>query len=465
MVFISEASGRQAAFQRAYGVAVLLLLIFLLGGGSRSDTVSLLLLRPISAIALVFALWKYGAPFWREHRSVACLALAVVLVPLLHLVPLPPSIWTVLPGRELVADIFRENGMALPWQPISMMPMATLNALLSLLVPLSVLLLAASVSRAQQVDLTRVILLIGAASGLLGLLQAIGSPTSPLYFYRITNNGMAVGLFSNRNHQAIFLACLIPLMTAHLSLISGRSETVRLFKVATAAAAIFLIPLILVTGSRTGLLLLLLAIPLSLWIYREPLVVGRRIDLSNARRLSLIAYGAVGLLTLALLTLAGFRAPAVSRLLAADAASDLRWTALPTLLKATGDVAPLGSGIGSFVEIYKVYEPRALLSPNYFNHAHNDYVEVLLTAGAPGVLLILVAGFMLFLATMRAARPSPALAASREDLILLRTGISVLVLLAIASVGDYPLRTPSIAALGAVATAWIIGAFGRARPQ
>lgn len=465
MVFISEASGRQAASQRAYGAIVLLLLIFLMGGSSRADNASFLLLRPISAFALVFALWNYGAPFWREHRSLAYLTLAVVLVPAIHLVPLPPAIWTALPGRDLVVDVFRENGLALPWQPISMEPLSTLNALLSLMLPISVLLLAVSASRPQQADMMRVILLIGAVSGLLGLLQAIGSPTSPLYFYRITNNGMAVGLFANRNHQAIFLACLIPLISAHLSLISGRNETVRLLKASSAAAAIFLIPLILVTGSRTGLLLTLLAIPLSLWIYREPVVVGRRIDLSSARRLSLFAYSVVGLLMLGLLTLASFRAPAVSRLLASDAAGDLRWTALPTLLKATGDLIPFGSGVGSFVPIYKVYEPRDLLSPNYFNHAHNDYVEVLLTVGLPGALLILVAGFMLFRAAIRAAKPSVALAASREDLLLLRAGVAVLVLLAIASVGDYPLRTPSIAALGAVATAWIVGALRRTRPQ
>lgn len=465
MVFISEASGQQAASQRAYGTAVLLLFVFLLGGSSRADTASLLLLRPISAIALVFALWNYGAPFWRGYRPLACLVIAIVLLPLMHMVLLPPTVWTAIPGRDLVADIFRENGMALPWQPVSMVPMATLNALLSLMMPIAVLLLAVSASRSQQVDMTRVILLIGIASGVLGLLQAIGSPTSPLYFYRITNNGMAVGLFANRNHQAIFLACLIPIISAHLSLISGRNETVRLFKVTSAAAAIFLVPLILVTGSRTGLLLTLLAIPLSLWIYREPVVVGRRIDLSSARRLSLIAYGAVGSLMLALLTLASFRAPAVSRLLANDPAGDLRWTALPTLLKAAGDMAPFGSGVGSFVEVYKVYEPRALLSPNYFNHAHNDYVEVLLTVGIPGVLLILFAGFMLFRAALRAARPTAMLAKSREDMILLRAGVSLLVLLAIASVGDYPLRTPSIAALGAVATAWIVGALRRTQPQ
>lgn len=442
----------------------LLLAAFLLGGGSRPDIVALLLLRPLSAVVLVYALWKYGALFWQE-RWMPGLVIAIVLLPVLHLVPLPPAIWSELPGRGVVADGFRAAGMALPWQAISMNPTATLNALLSLMLPVATLLLCFSLDRERQAGLLRVVLVVGLASGFLGLLQAIGSPTSPLYLYRITNNGMAVGLFANRNHQAISLACLLPLLAAHLSLIKARQETVTFQKTLTIAGAMFLIPLILVTGSRNGLLLTGLAIPAAFWIYRAPLAVGRRIEMSSARKLSFSAYITLGAGMVALLLFASLRAPALHRLFAEDVASDLRWTSFSTLMHAAGELFPFGSGLGSFVEIYKVYEPYNLLSPNYFNHAHNDYMELWVTGGLPAILILLIAAVLLFGAIRQAIRPDQRMSSSRDDLILLRTGVSVLTLLAIASVGEYPLRTPSLAAFAALAAAWIISVYRRVYGQ
>lgn len=464
MTFLTGAARRGAPPKRAYAALVLLVLAFLLGGGSRPDIVSLLLLRPLSAAFLVFALWKYGALFWQE-RWLPGLVIAIVLLPVVHLVPLPPAIWSELPGRGVVVDTFRATGTALPWQAISMTPIATLNALLSLMLPVAMLLLCFSLDRAQQAGLLRAVLIIGMISGLVGLLQAIGSPTSPLYLYRITNNGMAVGLFANRNHQAIFLACLLPLLAAHLSLISARQETVIFQKTVTVAAAVFLIPLILVTGSRNGLLLTALAIPASFWIYRAPLAVGRRIEMSSVRKLSFSAYVTIGAAMVALLVFASLRAPAFERLFTEDVSSDLRWTAFSTLMHAAGELFPFGSGMGSFVEVYKVYEPYNLLSPNYFNHAHNDYMEIWVTGGLPAVLILLIAAILLLSALRLAIRPDQRMSASRDDLILLRTGVSVLTLLAIASVGEYPLRTPSLAVFAALAVAWIVSVYRRVYGQ
>ncbi|GGJ63723.1 O-antigen ligase family protein [Sphingopyxis bauzanensis] len=442
----------------------LLIAAFLFGGGARPDITSLLLLRPLSAAALVYALWKYGSLFWQE-RWLPGLVVAIVLLPVVHLTPLPPAIWSELPGRGVVADTFRAAGMALPWQALSMTPIATLNALLSLMLPVAMLLLCFSLDKAQQASLLRAVLVVGMLSGLLGLLQAIGSPNSPLYFYRITNNGMAVGLFANRNHQAIFLACLLPLLAAHLSLISARQETVIFQKTLTIVAAVFLIPLILVTGSRNGLLLTGLAIPAAFWIYRAPLAVGRGIEMSSVRKLSFSAFVTIGAVMVALLVFASLRAPAFDRLFTEDVSSDLRWTSFSALMHAAGELFPFGSGMGSFVEIYKVYEPYNLLSPNYFNHAHNDYMEIWVTGGLPAILIVLIAAILLLSTLRLAVRPDQRMSSSRDDLILLRTGVSVLTLLAIASVGEYPLRTPSLAVFAALAVGWIVSVYRRAYGQ
>ena len=60
---------------------------------------------------------------------------------LLQLVPLSPALWTQLPGRETLADGYRELGFALPWLPLSMAPYDHLRALVTLLPPAAAMLM------------------------------------------------------------------------------------------------------------------------------------------------------------------------------------------------------------------------------------------------------------------------------------------------------------------------------------
>ena len=46
----------------------------------------------------------------------------------------------------------------------------------------------------------------------LGLWQMLEGPDSPLYFYTLSNRGLAVGWFANRNHLASFLASCVPMV-------------------------------------------------------------------------------------------------------------------------------------------------------------------------------------------------------------------------------------------------------------
>lgn len=114
------------------------------------------------------------------------------------------------------------------------------------------------------------------------------------------------------------------------------------------------------------------------------------------------------------------------------------------------DFMPIGSGFGSFDPVFRMYEPDELLHPGYFNHAHNDWLELALTGGLPALLLlaafILWAGWRLY-SSFRTPASDPALR--------VRSGGLVLLVLAGASVSDYPLRTPILAALLALACAWL----------
>jgi hypothetical protein len=80
----------------------------LLGGGTTAGFLSDTLLQFLAIPALLVALWGLlNARHGRPARRAALFCLAVALVPLLQLVPLPPEIWTALPNREAIVATFQ----------------------------------------------------------------------------------------------------------------------------------------------------------------------------------------------------------------------------------------------------------------------------------------------------------------------------------------------------------------------
>jgi O-antigen ligase len=62
---------------------------------------------------------------------------------------------------------------------------------------------------------------------------------------------------------------------------------------------------------------------------------------------------------------------------------------LKTSIDAASHLMPLGSGVGSFENIYRLYEDHERLDPNTIvNHAHNDYVEIAMETGVPGLIVL-----------------------------------------------------------------------------
>ncbi len=426
----------------------LLAVTFLFGGASRADVQSLALLRPLSAFALVVALFIALRPAWTRQWQPVALVLSVVLLTAAHLIPMPPSMWQSLPGREAIADVFAATGQPLPWLPVSVAPLTTWNALFALMGPTAALLLALALPDRYLPLLLKIVLAIGILSALIGLLQAIGPASGPLYFYRITNTGTAVGLFSNRNHQAMFLATLFPMLAAFAAMAEGHPNRVRAARVLAVAVGAFLVPLLLVTGSRAGLLLGVVGLFSCLWVYRAPSSEKKAVAPKDRRRTLMVLAGGVTLL--GLMTVLAARAPAFQRLVEMDTSADLRIRALPTIWDATWSYFPVGSGIGSFVEAYNVVEPRALLSPNYLNHAHNDVLEVAMVGGLPSMILMLLFALLAAVAAWRLVRAKLRAKRSVFDqrdraIIIGRAGLVAMMILAIGSFADYPLRTPSLA--------------------
>jgi hypothetical protein len=118
-----------------------LLVCIVLGGSSQSYWgKSVLQFLAVLIIAWVIASSKMRLRLSRAPLAIGAATLALFL---LQLVPLPPSIWSRLPGRELVVEGYRSLNMELPWLPLSLSPYDTIEALLFLLPPAAVFLLAA----------------------------------------------------------------------------------------------------------------------------------------------------------------------------------------------------------------------------------------------------------------------------------------------------------------------------------
>ncbi|TIN31099.1 MAG: O-antigen ligase family protein [Mesorhizobium sp.] len=93
-----------------------------------------------------------------------------------------------------------------------------------------------------------------------------------------------------------------------------------------------------------------------------------------------------------------------------------------------------GLGFGSFQKVYQIYEKGEMIFKPYVNHAHNDYLELVLEGGAPAVFLMTAYLILLFASSVGVRREPLQKAAF----------LSVSFLL-VHSLVDYPLRTAALA--------------------
>ena len=121
-------------------------------------------------------------------------------------------------------------------------------------------------------------------------------------------------------------------------------------------------------------------------------------------------------------------------------------------LYAIGQHWPWGTGLGTFVPVFVAAERLEVVDQSYPNRAHNDFLELALEAGLPGLLLLVALGSWLVWRLIRRWRAATG-AAERIELVFSGT---TLALIAAHSVVDYPLRSMSIAVLAGLAVGLIL---------
>ena len=423
-------------------LALFLVMLWIAGGASRANVPGQVAVRGVAWVMLVIMSLFVPKPMLKPERPVLVILLMALALPLLQLVPLPPAIWQVLPGRALFTGAATALGEAQPWRPISIVPSASFNAAASLVVPFTVLIMIGGLNETERCRLPSMLLSLVALSTLLALLQFSGSRfNNPLINDTV---GQISASFANRNHLALFLAfgCLLAPTWAFL-----RSKPSTFRMIAALGMVVFFTLMILATGSRAGLALAALALvmgPLMVWHS-----LGKAMRQYPRWVLPAVIVGSAATLALAVLAaISSNRAISINRVFAVSGGEDMRGRALPTVLDMISTYFPVGSGLGGFDPIFRIHEPMSLLKLTYFNHAHNDALEIVLDAGLPGALLLAATILWWAFASVRAWR-------SGSDALLARLGSTMIGLTIVASLFDYPARTPMIMAMLTIAASWL----------
>jgi O-antigen ligase len=406
--------------------ALLITVATILGGASRENPLRLAMVElcalPLAALGI-----RSLARDPNDGRSVDSLALAllalVLALPLLQLIPLPPSLWPALPGQGPRIEALRLGRLPAPWLPLSLSPEDTGRAALALLPPAAMLLAALRLNPAKTRHLAWLWIALAVGGLALGLAQVAGLG----YLYRTTNTGSLVGLFANRNHEAAFLLALLPFAAA-LAIPEDRARA-RDRGMGRWIAWPFIGISIIALGvirSRAGVILAAPAAVASL------AVTWRGLDRRAGRWSLAAASAAIGLAAGAVALFA--LAPILVRF-DGQAPAEFRYEAWPQVVAAARDHLPFGSGLGSFDRVFEAAEPLRLVGPTYFNHAHNDFLELWLEAGWPGAVLVAMFLVWFLPASWRAWRSGTPQAQAASAAVLLLMAQSAV---------DYPLRTETL---------------------
>ena len=417
--------------------AVLMLVLASAGGASHPDVPAQAIARGGAALVLCLLIGFARSFDGSRYRSLWLFLAGLAGAVLAQLIPLPEALWAGLPGHAAIAERLRDLDLPRGPRPLNLVPDKGLNTLFALIVPTAMLATLSCLRSGGEALLRPLLVVLAIISALAGIFQAAGviGPSS------LTNENIADygGIFANRNHQALFLSIGI---AAALFWGLERGTDLRQPRFWYTFAAVITLGLsILLTGSRFGMVLGLTALVSGVAFG----AVGSR-DRRAHRGLAVLLSLTFAAALLAAAVYWGW-ANGFERLTTLSAEDDIRFRAVRPVWRLIEAYFPFGSGFGSFDAVFRMAEPVDLLGDKYLNHAHNDFLEFLLEGGAAAACLLLIA--LIWIARKARAAFSDVGASDA------RLGLIVLGLIALASVVDYPMRTPLMMAITVIAGCWL----------
>lgn len=429
----------QWAASPAGQVQLLLALAVALGGGGVAFGLRNLTIQ-LAALLLLFLQREQVRRFVREApRALVALVLLTLALPLVQLVPLPPGLWQSLPGREPVVSAFAIAGIAADsWFPLSVDRGRTLTAFLGLLAPAAIVAIGSVLGREEKAGIARFAALAALAALMLGIFQLSTANTAALLFPMTPKPDVLYASFANRNSTAaLFVLALLLLAAA-----PWWKSRVDLL-VAVAGGALLALGAVL-TQSRSGIVLLVLALAFA--ASRAGLAaLARRRGVNGGNALprpawiaALLGVLLVGAAVIASATMGGRAADSLDRFGDTETDRPEMWE---DAAFAAREYWPIGSGMGTFDEVFQLHESLEYISPRRAGRAHSDVLEIVIEAGAFGAAIAL---FWLLWCVWAALR-----APAHWRWTALGAGTGVLALL-LQSLLDYPLRNQTLLCMAAV---------------
>jgi O-antigen ligase len=292
----------------------------------------------------------------------------------------------------------------------------------------------------------RAIAAISAVYAIYGLIEFVSPEPRILWLVKDTYIGDVTSTFVNRNSYATFagLGVLANLVLVANVLIKNTDVTSRaslwlsLIDSLLGRARWWILGLVLVSGSllmshsRAGL-----AATLSAVLAFTALVLMA----PSARAPWRFWFGAfVAAGSVAILVLTG--ASTLDRLDMTSIDGELRPKINEVLLRAIHDNFLSGTGLGSFPDIFPLYQPLSI--PGLVDLAHNDYLENLLELGVPAALMLFAT--VLYLA----GRCVLGVFRRRRDMIYPCAGVAATILIGVHSIFDFSMQIPAVAVTFAV---------------
>lgn len=422
----------------------------ILGGTSRNGDALTTLAYTIDVFAIGFFVLVADRSGLVQVRPLLMFLGGLALIGCVQLIPLPPAIWMNLSGHAILKEAALVADLPQPWRPVSLAPSLTMQSVLGVIPPLTMLLGFACVARQRQFLIGWAIAGVAVFSAILGVMQFASGGGNALYFHAPGLHDYSVGVFTNRNHQAVFLALSIPLLRTLLSASLSSSRRPYVVEYWFWPVALVMISAVIVTGSRTGLGLSVLGIFAAMLIVRPRMPALRGVP---GGRYAVIGLPLIVAAAVILLFISFGRAASVDRLLDGYQ-GELRFAFWPIILREVWHFLPIGSGLGTFDTVFRLYEPDWALKSTFFNHAHSDPLEWVLTTGILGILLL--TAFVTWFA--RAALEVFACDRNGDRRTIALSAIVGIVMLTLASLPDYPLRTTALSAVFATLLAIICAA-------
>ena len=305
----------------------------------------------------------------------------------------------------------------------------------------------AAADRRATAVLIGALAVIGAVEASYGLLNLLAGNEKLLFFKRQAYFHSATGTLVNRNHFAYLIELLLPATLAYLYLdpraIAGRTDrtpaseqTARSVLLATMCVVEALA--LLFSRSRMGIVCFLVACSTMLALSRAVApahqLQGHAPRKGRATGILLVA----GAITVALAI--GID-PVLERFahLGRDVGEGNRLDIWRATIAMAADHPILGHGLGTFEALLPGYRPMP--TGLFYDHAHNDYLEILAEGGVVGVAVV-AAIIIAFVRRLLGVLAQPLTTTQRQVLFWLGTAI-VSVLLH--STADFGLRITAVA--------------------